>query len=147
LVTSVHDGRCNVMTASFFAESSHVPVLVRVAIAPTTLTHEFISGSRFFGLSLLADNQGELALACGTISGRDGSKFDRLELRHRLSPNGIPLLPGCLTTSECRVVEQHVLADHTLFVGKILLSFRQTALGLRQPLLVSHLTCGPRRSF
>lgn len=45
LVTSAHRDRANVMTVSFFAESSHLPVLVRAAIAPTCLTHEIVTES------------------------------------------------------------------------------------------------------
>jgi flavin reductase (DIM6/NTAB) family NADH-FMN oxidoreductase RutF len=139
LVTSAHHGQLNVMTATFFGESSHVPVLLRVAIAPATFSHQLISRSGWFGLSVLADNQAPLALACGTTSGRDGSKFDRLKLRYRPGPRGIPLLPGCLTTSSCRVVERVELPDHTLFIGEIVASHRQSALAYRRTLLVSNL--------
>jgi flavin reductase (DIM6/NTAB) family NADH-FMN oxidoreductase RutF len=139
LVTSFDRGRSNVMTATFFAESSHVPVLLRVAICPASLSYQLIRDSGWFGLSILADNRASLALACGTTSGWDGSKFDRLRLRHRPGPNGVPLLPGCLTTSACRVVERVELSDHTLFVGEIVLSYRQSALSNRRALLVSDL--------
>jgi hypothetical protein len=70
LVTSAVNGRCNVMTASFFAEISHISVLSRVAIAPSCLTHDLIVRSGWFGLSLLSKGQEEPALSCGSISGR-----------------------------------------------------------------------------
>lgn len=139
LVTSSHAARKNVMTVSFFAESSHVPPLLRVAISPACLTHELITRSGWFGLSLLAEGQDELALTCGTISGRQLDKFAELRLRHRLTEHGVPLLLGCLTTSECQVVDRVEFGDHTLFLGRIRESFRQSGLSYRDALLVSHL--------
>jgi flavin reductase (DIM6/NTAB) family NADH-FMN oxidoreductase RutF len=139
LVTSAHGGRRNVMTASLFAESSHLPVLLRVAIRPTTLTHELVAASGWFGLSILASHQGELARACGASSGRDGSKFERLRLKTFAGPRDVPLLPGLLTTSACRVVERIELGEHTLFVGEIVESYRQSRLAHLPPLLVSDL--------
>jgi len=103
LVTSAAHGRGNVMTASFFAESSHVPVLLRVAIAPASLTYELVSASGWFGLSVLCQGQESVALDCGSVSGRAVPKLDRFGSAVRFSPNGVPLLESALTTSECRV--------------------------------------------
>jgi len=140
LVTSTAAGRANVMTASFFAENSHVPVLLRVAVARSCLTHDLISASGWFGLSVLHDGQRGLALKCGTLSGRDfPQKLQRLGLSYWLGTHGVPLLSNCLTTSECRVADQFELGDHTLFLGEIVGSFRQTACAFREPLLVSDL--------
>jgi len=139
LVTSAGRGLINVMTASFFAESSHLPVLLRVALAPRSLTHELVSVSGWFGLSVLCRGQEGLAVRCGTESGREFPKFERWKIRHVLSPHGVPLLRDALTTSECRVVTQVPLRDHTLFIGEIVASFTQTRQSFRDPLLVSEL--------
>ncbi|MGH7627921.1 MAG: flavin reductase family protein [Gemmatimonadales bacterium] len=139
LVTSAARGHLNVMTVTFFAESSHVPVLVRVAIAPRSLTHELVSESGWFGLSVLGHGQEELALGCGSVSGREIPKLARLSIRYRLSPNGVPLVRDALTTSECRVLASVPLHDHKLFVGEVVTSFTQTRRSFRDPLLVSEL--------
>lgn len=143
LVTSAHRDVANVMTASFFAESSHVPVLVRVAISPAHLTHQLVSDSGWFGLSILARGQESLALFCGTKSGREESKFEAARLRIYTSFEGVPLLPECLTTSACRVVQRVELDDHTLFVGEISTSLRQSRFAYREGLLVSDLIGAP----
>lgn len=139
LVTSAHRGRNNVMAVTFFAESSHVPPLVRISISPRTLTHELIGASGWFGLSLLAKGQEDLALECGILSGWDGSKFEKLHLPYETGPHGVPLLPACLTTSECKLVETITLQDYTLFVGEIVQSYRQTRNSFRDTLLISDL--------
>ena len=139
LVTSSVDGRSNVMTASFFAESSHIPVLVRVAIAPSCLTHDLIVRAGWFGLSILSRGQEALALICGSASGRDVSKLQTHGIRYYLGTHGVPLLPDCLTTSECRVVERIPSGEHTLFTGEIVSSFRQSTISYREALLVSDL--------
>jgi flavin reductase (DIM6/NTAB) family NADH-FMN oxidoreductase RutF len=139
LVSSAHRDHVNVMTVTFFAESSHVPLLVRVSIAPSCWTHELIAASGWFGLSVLAREQAPLALACGSCSGRTGSKFARHRIPYRLTEQGLPLLPHCLTTSACRVCERIDLPDYTLFVGEITASFRRPARAARDALLVSDL--------
>lgn len=140
LVTSAHGGRRTVMTASLFAESSHLPVLLRVAIRPETFTHELVTASGWFGLSVLACTQAALAIGCGSSSGRDGSKFERWRLRVENGPREVPLLPGLLTTSACRVIERLDLGEHTLFVGEIVDSHREARLAHLPPLLLSDLT-------
>ncbi|HZE73906.1 MAG TPA: flavin reductase family protein [Gemmatimonadales bacterium] len=139
LVTSGAGGKLNVMTASFFAESSHLPVLLRVAIAPRSLTHELIAASGWFGLSVLCQGHEALALECGSVSGRETPKLERLGGSHQLSPNGVPLLPNALTTSECKVISSLPLPDHVLFIGEVKSSFTQSRLSYRDPLLVSDL--------
>jgi flavin reductase (DIM6/NTAB) family NADH-FMN oxidoreductase RutF len=139
LVTSAHQNQINVMTVTFFAESSHVPLLVRIAIAPSCWTHALIAASGWFGLSVLARQQAPLALACGVSSGRTESKFTRHRIPYQLTEQGVPLLPRCLTTSACRVRERLDLGDHTLFVGEIRSSFRRPAWAARDALLVSDL--------
>lgn len=139
LVTSAHGNRQNVMTVTFFAESSHVPPLLRISVSPHCLSHELISASGWFGLSLLAKGQEELAIQCGSATGWDGSKFERLHLAYNSSEHGVPLLPDCLTTSECRVIESKSMGDHTLFVGEIVKSYRQSTQSFRDTLLISDL--------
>jgi len=140
LLTSAAAGCANVMTVTFFAENSHVPVLLRVAVARACLSHELILAAGWFGLSVLGQGQEELALKCGTISGREcAKKFERLGLSYWLSEHGVPLLGRCLTTSECRVADQLELGEHTLFLGEVVSSLRQTSYASREPLLVSDL--------
>jgi flavin reductase (DIM6/NTAB) family NADH-FMN oxidoreductase RutF len=139
LVTSVSANRPNVMTVSFFAESSHVPSLLRVSIGRETLTYANIIEHGWFGLSVLARGQKKWALGCGTSSGRDRSKFEWLGIDYQTSARGVPLLPVCLTTSECRVVDRVELPGHTLFIGELMASFRQTRQAYREALLVSEL--------
>jgi flavin reductase (DIM6/NTAB) family NADH-FMN oxidoreductase RutF len=139
LVTSAAQGKLNVMTASFFAESSHLPVLLRVAIAPASFTHELITASGWFGLSVLCQGQETLALECGSLSGRDVAKVEKLGLSYLLTENGVPLLNDTLTTSECKVLSVLPLPDHVLSVGEVTRSFTQSRVSYRDPLLISDL--------
>lgn len=139
LVTTHWRGRTNAMTASFFAESSHVPMLIRVAIATTALTHDWVVETGRFGLSVLAQGQERAALVCGLESGRDTAKLERLRMRWRLGAHGAVILPDAFSSSECRVVERDELPDHTLFVAELKSSFRQSLQSFREPLLVSEL--------
>ncbi len=139
LVTAAYGDRRNVMTASFFAECSHVPPLLRVSIATGTYTHALIARSGRFGLSLLGEGQEELALGAGTRSGRDADKFAELDIVSTTGAHGVPLVENALTTSECLVVGVTHHPDHTLFIGEVVTSFRQSRLAYRRTLLVSDL--------
>jgi flavin reductase (DIM6/NTAB) family NADH-FMN oxidoreductase RutF len=139
LLTAADGERANVMTVSFFAESSHLPPLLRVSVATASWTHGLVAASGRFGLGMLGRGQEALAIRCGTTSGREGPKLERLGIACRTDPSGVPVLEDCLTFSICRVVERIELGDHTLFVGEIERSVRQTARAYRPVLLVSDL--------
>jgi len=139
LITTVRDGVPNAMTASFFAESSHEPMLVRVAIAPTTLTHKLVREAGAFGISILACGQEHAALFCGAHTGRDVAKLDLLGMRWTVDSRGVVLLRDAFSTCACQVVEEKELPDHTLFTGEITSGYRQTMQAFRAPLLVSDL--------
>jgi flavin reductase (DIM6/NTAB) family NADH-FMN oxidoreductase RutF len=137
LVTSAHRGQKNAMTATFFAESSHLPPLLRVSIARNSFTWGLVGEAGRFGLSVLAQGQEELAIRCGTGSGKGTERLATIS--HRMGAHGVPLLMDALTTSECLVVDALELPDFTVFVAEVVASYRETSKSYLRPLLVSEL--------
>ncbi len=120
LIGSFHEGRHNLMTASWVSQVSFKPLLVMVSIAPERFTYELVSASGEFVVSILASDQAEVAQFCGSRSGRDVDKVKELGLKTLPGEAvKVPLLDNCLANLECRVVAKHPAGDHVLFVGEV----------------------------
>ncbi len=121
LVTSLFRSQHNVMTAAWLVPLGFDPPRVGVAIHPSRLTHEFVSRSEQFGLSIPTLDLLNAVHRCGLESGRDRDKFvsagltpmDAVEIE-------APLVEECVAHIECGVVERLRLSDHDLFVGEVL---------------------------
>ena len=109
--------RMNAMTVSFFSEVAHHPTTLWVAVHPNALTHTMIEESGRFSLAVLNQRQAHLAMACGSISGRDADKCSKLELFR--SPGGFLFLHGALASTGCKTRHQEKVGDHTIFVADI----------------------------
>ena len=108
----------NAMTISFFSEGAHHPATVWVSVSPTTYTHELITQAGRFSLVVLHEAQWQIAMTCGTVSGRERDKGSALDLYR--SPAAFPFLAGALASTACRVRQTMPLGEHTLFVADIL---------------------------
>jgi flavin reductase (DIM6/NTAB) family NADH-FMN oxidoreductase RutF len=124
----------NAMTAAWAIPVSHRPTLVVVHIAPQRHTHDFVMETKEFGLSILADDQMELAQHAGTASGRKLDKFASGLLKPK-QPKVIaaPLLEGCAATMECKLEKAISMGDHTIFVGRVVAMERDTT---KKPLVL-----------
>lgn len=120
LIGACHEGKHNVMTASWVSQVSFRPPLVMVSIAPERYTYGLIEKSGEFVVSILAEDQAEIANFCGTHSGRDVDKVSALGIRTRPGKAvKVPILEDCLANIECRVAATYPAGDHVLFVGEV----------------------------
>jgi flavin reductase (DIM6/NTAB) family NADH-FMN oxidoreductase RutF len=120
-IVTVRSGKAlNAMTAAWAVPVSHLPTLVVVHIAPQRYTHDLVMEAKEFGLSILADDQTELAQHAGTASGRKLDKFASGILRQKASKViATPVLEGCAVTMECKLEKAISMGDHTIFVGRV----------------------------
>ena len=81
------------------------------------LTHELIAAKGSFSVSLLADDQRDLIPKLGFVSGRNEDKMADLEVD--FTPEGNPILTGCLAWLECDVIDSFDLGDATCFLGAV----------------------------
>ncbi len=81
------------------------------------LTHELVAAKGSFSVSLLADDQRDLIPKLGFVSGRDEDKMAGLEVD--VTPEGNPILTGCLAWLECDVINSLDLGDATCFLGAV----------------------------
>jgi flavin reductase (DIM6/NTAB) family NADH-FMN oxidoreductase RutF len=134
IVTVKKGDSLNAMTAAWTVPVSHRPTLVVVHIAPQRHTHDLVMESKEFGLSILADDQMELAQHAGTASGRRMDKFASGLLRSKpATVIDTPVLEGCAVTMECKLEKAISMGDHTIFVGRVVAMERDAA---KRPLVL-----------
>lgn len=129
--------RSNVMTVSFFSEVAHHPTALWVSISQQTYTHSLLEDTGKFTLAVLNQSQKEIALNCGSVSGRDQDKCASLDLYD--SPSGFLFLHGSLASTGCSVRRIEQVGDHSLFVADIIESHLDSRKAHLRHLLLSDL--------
>jgi flavin reductase (DIM6/NTAB) family NADH-FMN oxidoreductase RutF len=114
IVTTAHEGQDYGLTVASFASLSLHPPLVLVCVGKHAKSHDAIVAAQKFGVSILAAEQAEIS---GRFASRLDDKFSGLDIRR--GELGIPLIGGALTTLECRLHQQFVGGDHSIFVGEV----------------------------
>ncbi|MCK4546109.1 MAG: flavin reductase family protein [Candidatus Eisenbacteria sp.] len=120
LVTVTTEKETNFMTVGWASPVSFAPPILMVSIAPGRHTHDLILKAGEFGVSILADDQKELATLGGTTSGRDVDKpaQEKVEILPGEEIRA-PHIAGARAWLECKVVSHHTVGDHTVFYGKV----------------------------
>lgn len=131
-VLTVDTGRERLgLTVSSLVSLSLEPPLVGVSISREAAMHELLREAGGFAASLLAGGQESLAqhFARGVppIGMWQGIATEE-------GTGGAPLLAGALGSLECRLVAEHPVGDHSLFVGEV----ESVRLGTSAPPLVYH---------
>ncbi len=122
LVSSAHDGRCNVMAASWAMPLDFDPPKVAVVVDARSFTRELIEGSGEFVLSIPTKAIADKVLAVGSQSGREMDKFAAYAFgTSPASKVQAPLIDGCVAWLECRVIpEEHNQKRYDLFIAEVL---------------------------
>ena len=119
IISSKKDGAINGCTVNTVFQLTPEPPTVAVSLNKQSLTHEFITASGVFAVSILAEGT-DLGFIgrFGFRTGRDVNKFERLG--YRIGQTGAPIvLDNAVSFIEVEVAEVIDLDTHTLFIGKI----------------------------
>ena len=106
----------NAMAASWVMQTSERPPCVAVAVRNDRYTHDILLGSETFALSVLRDDQVNVATHFGESSGEYSEKLRGVP--YGLTPNGSPYLLDCLAYLDCRVMDRARAGDHTVVIGE-----------------------------
>lgn len=119
IVSSVADGKLNGQIANAVVQISAEPPTVAVSINKQNLTHEFITKSGKFAVSILAESTPmELIQKFGFKSGRDIDKL--ADTAHRMGQTGAPIiLEHTVGFLEAELVGTLDGGTHTVFLGRI----------------------------
>nr|WP_275899581.1 flavin reductase [Bacillus piscicola] len=114
-VITTKDQGCNYgLTASAVTSLSTDPPRLLVCINKKAGTCQAISESKIFGVNILNEEQGEVAIQ---FSRPDTDKFRNIDIA--LGKLGIPLLNDALAHLECRVIEEVSGGTHSVFIADI----------------------------
>jgi 4-nitrophenol 2-monooxygenase / 4-nitrocatechol 4-monooxygenase, reductase component len=114
VVTALNDDTVYGTTASAVTSLSLEPPMLVVCMNKASSTGQAIRATRHFGLNILGEGHGDLAVR---FAAKGGDKFDGVETV--AGELGLPLLADALATLECRVVEQVSGGTHDVFVSEV----------------------------
>lgn len=118
IVTAAHEGVQHGMTVSSFMSLSLTPPQVLISLAQDTRTHNLVSRSGSFGISILSSAQQEIS---DRFAGRVADEQNRLAgLETFTLASGSPMLSGALAYLDCQVVTTLGSGSHTIFIGEVL---------------------------
>jgi flavin reductase (DIM6/NTAB) family NADH-FMN oxidoreductase RutF/DNA-binding GntR family transcriptional regulator len=112
IVSTREEGQDYGTTASAFTSLSLEPPMALACLYRGAATEEAIRRSGRFGISILRDDQQEIA---ERFASRHPDRFGSIE--HRYGELGVPLVEGALAHVECRVAETVVGGTHTVLLG------------------------------
>jgi len=120
IICSKKDGRFNGCIVNTVFQIVPEPPMIAVSVNNECLTHQYITDSRAFTVSVLAEQTPlEFIRKWGFRSGRDTDKFEQVQCR--TGRTGIPIvLDNATSFIEAEVVEALEAETHTLFIGKII---------------------------
>jgi flavin reductase (DIM6/NTAB) family NADH-FMN oxidoreductase RutF len=118
VVTAVHEGKKHGATVNSFTSISLEPAMITISLQKSAHTHELISKSRAFGLTILSAEQFKIS---DLFAGKMTEVEDRFSgLQTQTLVTGSPLLVGGLAWLDCHVVETFDAGLNTLFIAEVL---------------------------
>lgn len=112
----------NLMTAAWLCQVSGSPAMLAVAVSDGHLTADMIRSAGRFTVSVLSEAQKDIAIACGTVSGRKEDKISRVDTEYTKS--GIPMISRSIAQLECKVVDINTATgNHTIFIAEVIDAF------------------------
>ncbi len=120
IISSKEDEHINGQIANTVFQVTSEPATLAVCINKKNLTHEFISKSKVFSVSVLAqDTDMKFIGRFGFKSGRDEDKFEGTN--YKIGVTGSPIImENTLAFMEAEVIMEMDAGTHTLFVGKVI---------------------------
>src|SRR3954447_18506745 len=115
VITTAVGGELFGTTASAVSSLSMEPPMMLACLNRSSSTHDAVVKADWFGINILAEDQGELAMKFGR---KGGDKFSGVSVT-RSEHGGIPLLDGALAQIVCKVEETPTGGTHTVFFGLV----------------------------
>lgn len=120
LVTCGSGDKANIITVGMYMPISIRPPYVCIGISPQRYSHQLIEETKEFVVNSPGISIEKEMHYCGVKSGKDVNKWKETGLTAISSLKvGAPRIKECFGHLECKVVESHVMGDHTLFVGEV----------------------------
>lgn len=113
IVTALADNLQPVgMTINSLSSISMTPALISWSIDHGSASYEIFSKARNFAITVLAEDQVDLALRFAT---RGANKFRDIDI----DSNDAPVIPNGCAWFKCETYRSILLGDHTMLVGEV----------------------------
>lgn len=117
VVAATHEGQTHGMTVNSFTSISLDPAMITISLQGSTRTHEMVSKSRVFGLTILSKEQAAIS---DLFAGRSPEVTDRFAgLQTETLVTGSPFLVGGIAFLDCRVIQTFDAGMNTLFISEV----------------------------
>lgn len=117
VVTAMHEGQKHGMTVNSFTSISLEPALITISLQQNTRTHEIVTKSKAFGLTILSIEQSHLS---NIFAGRMKEVEDKFaNLQTETLVTGAPLIVGGLSWLDCNVLQTFDAGMNTLFISQV----------------------------
>jgi flavin reductase (DIM6/NTAB) family NADH-FMN oxidoreductase RutF len=119
IVSSTKEGKINGQIANTAFQITSDPPTIAISINKQNLTHEYISDSKAFAISILSEEAPMTLIGTfGFRSGRDIDKFKGVSFKTGVT--GAPVVTEhTVGYLECEVVGATDVGTHTIFIGKV----------------------------
>ena len=118
VVTAAFEGNMSGATVNSFTSISLEPALATIALQKLTRTHDLISKSRAFGVTILSAEQPKISdLFAGKLT-EIKDRFSGLQTETLVT--GSPMIVGGLAWLDCHVIETFEAVTSTLFIAEVL---------------------------
>ena len=118
IVTAIHEGNQHGATVNSFTSISLEPAIITITLQKSARTHELISKSHAFGVTILSAGQSKIS---DLFAGKMTEVEDRFsDLQTQTLVTGSPLIVGGLAWLDCHVVKTFVAGNSTLFIAEVL---------------------------
>lgn len=120
IVSSVKNNKFAGQIANTVFQVTSEPPKVAVCLNKKNTTHEFVKDSKVFSVSILEkDTPLQFIGRFGFRSSRDFNKFEGVNFK--IGKTGAPIvLDYTVAFLEAKVVSEHDVGTHTLFIGEVL---------------------------
>jgi flavin reductase (DIM6/NTAB) family NADH-FMN oxidoreductase RutF len=116
LISTCHNGKCNLMTVSCHASMGFEPTL-GICLGPWNFSYAALAETGECVVAVPHAGLLEQVVAIGNCSGEDVDKFKQFALTPEPAANvKAPLVAECLYNLECRVVNRELVKEHNFFV-------------------------------
>ncbi|HAU76564.1 MULTISPECIES: flavin reductase family protein [Agrobacterium] len=117
MVSTLDNGRPNVMTMGFHMMIQHDPPLIGCVIGPWDHSYQALRNTGECVIAVPGLDLAETVVDIGNCSGADVDKFERFGLETRPAKQvSAPLLEDCLANIECVVIDDRLLDPYNLFI-------------------------------
>jgi flavin reductase (DIM6/NTAB) family NADH-FMN oxidoreductase RutF/rubredoxin len=120
VISTQYEGKLNGQIANTACQITSEPPTISVSLNKDNLTHDLITKSRVFSVSILSEEAPMQFIGrFGFKSGRDTDKFDGIS--YRLGTTSAPIVLDYVTSyAECELISSMDVGTHTIFVGRVI---------------------------